>query len=41
MLNAPNQRALATFDVFKGQVTQAVLDLFEEYDIAVTSFLLT
>ena len=35
-LNAPNQRALANFDVFKGQVTQAVLDLFEGRNIAVT-----
>ena len=35
-LNAPNQRALANFNVFKGQVTQTVLDLFEGRNIAVT-----
>ena len=35
-LNAPNQQALAIFDVFKGQVTQAVLNLFDEHNIAVT-----
>ena len=35
-LNFPNQRALAIFDVFRGQVTQPVLDLFEGHNIAIT-----
>ena len=35
-MNAPKQRALVIFHVFKGQVSNAVLDLFEEHKIAVT-----
>ena len=35
-MNAPKQRALVIFHVFKGQVSNAVLDLFEEHKIVVT-----
>ena len=35
-LNAPNQQALAIFDVFKIEATQAVLELFEEHNIVYT-----
>ena len=32
-LNLPHQEALAIFDVFKGQVTQSVLDLLKKHNI--------
>ena len=35
-MKAPNQQALAIFDVFKIEATQAVLELFEEHNIVYT-----
>ena len=34
-LELPNQEALVNFDVFKGQVTQPVLDLLKQNNIAI------